>query len=69
MVASCNPFANRQVTLTDLQEKMAGFGIKVSVKDLSGGEVGKTMRALGLVVDSPDAEGGMVIKFPYGYKT
>ncbi|MDB4558028.1 hypothetical protein N9053_02690 [bacterium] len=45
---------------------MRQFGIKIDIKEINSGRVGKDLRNLGLVVDSPDAEGGMLINDPFG---
>jgi len=41
------------------------YGITVSVEDLARSSLGLTLRNLGLILDSPDAEGGMVIVSPF----
>ena len=44
---------------------MASFGIKVDLDDISLSDLGRTMRMLGLVLDSPDAESGMLLVPPF----
>jgi hypothetical protein len=48
---------------------MAAFGIKVDLDDISMSDLGRTMRMLGLVLDSPDAESGMLLVPPFATDT
>jgi hypothetical protein len=48
---------------------MASFGIKVDLDDISLSDLGRTMRMLGLVLDSPDAESGMLLVPPFAMNT
>ncbi|MAT09896.1 MAG: hypothetical protein CMM02_02715 [Rhodopirellula sp.] len=64
MVACCSR-AGQQATVVDLSNQLLKFGINADVRELSEGKLGKQLRGLGLVVDSPDAEGGMVISLPF----
>lgn len=52
-------------TARDLQDKLGEYGIGVSMADISRGPIGSSLRSLGLVTDSPDAEGGMVLRSPF----
>ena len=67
MVACCAQ-EGFQVTTVDLRDQLSKFGVVASIEDLTEGNIGKQLRGLGLVVDSPDAEGGMAISFPYRAK-
>ena len=53
-------------TAGGFRDLLSQFGIKIGTKEINSGRVGKDMRNLGLVVDSPDAEGGMLINDPFG---
>lgn len=52
-------------TVENLCEHLAEYGIGVKPNDLVLSELGQTLRNLGLVLDSPDAEGGMVVMDPF----
>ena len=52
-------------TVEHLCEHLAEYGIGVKPNDLALSELGQTLRNLGLVLDSPDAEGGMVVLDPF----
>jgi hypothetical protein len=43
------------------------YGIEIDPDDVSNSELGNTMRSLGLVLDSPDAEGGIALINPFDY--
>ncbi len=51
-------------TVEDLCRHLACYGIDVRSRDVADGDLGHTLRNLGLVLDSPDAEGGMVLFSP-----
>jgi hypothetical protein len=51
-------------TVEDLCSHLACYGLEVNGSDLADGDLGHTLRNLGLVLDSPDAEGGMVLFSP-----
>ncbi len=53
-------------TAGGFSDLLGQFGIKIDIKEINSGRVGKDLRNLGLVVDSPDAEGGMLINDPFG---
>jgi hypothetical protein len=52
-------------TVLDLCSHLANYGLEVSAQDIDETELGMTLRNLGLVLDSPDAEGGMVLVSPF----
>ncbi|MGI9344977.1 MAG: hypothetical protein ACR2PW_01775 [Gammaproteobacteria bacterium] len=52
-------------TVKDLCEHLAEYGIRISADEVSNSRLGLSLRTLGLVLDSPDAEGGMVIINPF----
>lgn len=51
-------------TVEDLCRHLAWYGIEARSRDVVEGDLGHTLRNLGLVLDSPDAEGGMVLFSP-----
>ena len=52
-------------TANGLVRQFSRYGIRVTMQDVTQGKVGQDLRHLGLVVDSPDAEGGMLIRSPF----
>ena len=52
-------------TVESLCNHLAEYGIRVSADEVASSELGASLRALGLVIDSPDAEGGMVLLEPF----
>ncbi|GAB5562630.1 MAG: hypothetical protein SynsKO_42770 [Synoicihabitans sp.] len=53
-------------TVKDLCNHLGEYGIRISPDEVSKSRLGLSLRTLGLVLDSPDAEGGMVIINPFG---
>jgi hypothetical protein len=53
-------------TVKDLQEYLMRYGVGSKQIDFIRGSLAERMRGLGIVVDSPDAEGGMGILDPLG---
>jgi hypothetical protein len=51
-------------TVEDLCRHLSSYGIEARPRDVTDGDLGNTLRNLGLVLDSPDAEGGMVLFSP-----
>jgi hypothetical protein len=53
-------------TTDDLCRHFSAYGISVRPDDVTGSaDLGATLRRMGLVTDSPDAEGGMLIYNPF----
>lgn len=52
-------------TVKDLCNHLGEYGIRISSDEVSNSKLGLSLRTLGLVLDSPDAEGGMVILNPF----
>jgi hypothetical protein len=53
-------------TTDDLCRHLGEYGITLRADDVTGvGDLGPTLRRMGLVTDSPDAEGGMLIRNPF----
>lgn len=52
-------------TVADLCDHAARYGIEIEAQNVPASTLGQTLRNLGLVLDSPDAEGGMVLVDPF----
>lgn len=65
LVHGCTHKARGPRTVEDLCRHLAGYGIEARAQDVVRMDLGKTLRNLGLVLDSPDAEGGMVLVSPF----
>jgi hypothetical protein len=48
-----------------LCEHLAWYGMDVDIDDIAKSDLGKKLRMLGLVLDSPDAESGMLLVPPF----
>ncbi len=48
-----------------LAQRMAAYGISVDHRDIARNDLGNQLRMLGLVLDSPDAETGMLLIPPF----
>lgn len=48
-----------------LCDHLANYGIEVDIDDVAKGELGPVLRMLGLVLDSPDAESGILLIPPF----
>lgn len=53
-------------SVSRLCQHLEAYGIRVSSEDVTSGELGRSLRMLGLVLDSPDAESGMLLVHPFG---
>ena len=51
--------------IADFCSHLASYGIYIHPSDFSKSELGSVMTNLGLVLDSPDAEGGMMVYSPF----
>jgi hypothetical protein len=51
-------------TVEDFCRHLGRYGIEIRGQDVANNDLGQSLRNLGLVVDSPDAEGGMVLVNP-----
>lgn len=51
-----------------LSEHLSLYGVEIGMDDLSIGDLGRKLRMLGLVLDSPDAESGMLLVPPFRYE-
>jgi len=48
-----------------LAQNLAGYGIAVDYREIARNDLGHQLRMLGLVLDSPDAESGMLLVPPF----
>jgi hypothetical protein len=48
-----------------LSDHLSAYGIDVDVDDINSSDLGRSLRMLGLVLDSPDAETGMLLVPPF----
>ena len=48
-----------------LSQHLAGYGMSVNHRDIAVNDLGHQLRMLGLVLDSPDAESGMLLVPPF----
>lgn len=48
-----------------LCEHLAWYGLQVDMDNVAKGDLGRDLRMLGLILDSPDAEGGMLLVPPF----
>ncbi|MEO3428720.1 hypothetical protein AAFN88_07680 [Pelagibius sp. CAU 1746] len=65
LVNACTHSAKGPRTVEDLCRHLGEYGIDVQAQAVPGSQLGQTLRNLGLVLDSPDAEGGMVVINPF----
>jgi hypothetical protein len=61
----CAIKSNFPRNVADFCKHLAGYGICIHPNDISSSDLGSTMTNLGLILDSPDAEGGMMISSPF----
>jgi hypothetical protein len=65
LVHCCTHRAKGPRTVEDFCRHLANYGIEIRAQDVPRSDLGQTLRNLGLVLDSPDAEGGMVLVSPF----
>lgn len=65
LVHACTHNTRGPRTVDDFCRHLGEYGIEVESQDIPGSALGQTLRNLGLVLDSPDAEGGMVVVNPF----
>ncbi len=65
MVHCCTSAVKGPRTVEDLCLHLGKYGFDVKAQDVPNSEFGTSLRSLGLVIDSPDAEGGMVLVNPF----
>jgi hypothetical protein len=62
---ACTSLKDGPATIEDFCNHLKNYGIVVDVEEVGRSGIGSTLRNLGLVLDSPDAEGGMIIINPF----
>lgn len=65
LVHCCTALSPTPKTVVDFCEHLGNYGIYINANNVPSSELGSTLRNLGLVVDSPDAEGGMIVTSPF----
>jgi hypothetical protein len=65
LVHCCTHQARGPRTVEDFCRHLANYGVEIRAQDVPLSDLGQTLRNLGLVLDSPDAEGGMVLVSPF----
>jgi hypothetical protein len=61
----CLEEASGPRSVSRLREHLGRYGIEIDQDDLARGELGTKLRMLGLILDSPDAESGMLLVPPF----
>jgi hypothetical protein len=65
LVHCCTHGVRGPRTVEDFCRHLSEYGVEIRSQDVAVSDLGKTLRNLGLVLDSPDAEGGMVLVSPF----
>lgn len=65
MVHCCLREAAGPRSVQRLREHLEWYGVQVDLDNMSGSDLGRKLRMLGLVLDSPDAESGMLMIPPF----
>ncbi len=65
LVHACTHNASGPRTIDNLCQHLSEYGIEIDAQEVADSMLGQTLRNLGLVLDSPDAEGGMVLINPF----
>lgn len=65
VVHCCLREFNGPRSIQRLSSHLASYGIEVDVDDINSSDLGRSLRMLGLVLDSPDAETGMLLVPPF----
>lgn len=65
LVYSCTSEGSGIRTVEDLCKHLGEYGVKINPDEVADTKLGHSLRTLGLVLDSPDAEGGMVLLDPF----
>lgn len=65
MVHCCLAETTGPRSVSRLCTHLGAFGIRVDLDDINTSDLGRTLRMLGLVLDSPDAESGMLLLPPF----
>jgi hypothetical protein len=65
MVHCCLREADGPRSVQRLRDHLDWYGVQIDLDNMSGCELGRKLRMLGLVLDSPDAESGMLMIPPF----
>jgi len=65
LVHACTHNTRKPRTIDNLCQHLSEYGIEIDAQEVTDSMLGQTLRNLGLVLDSPDAEGGMVLINPF----
>lgn len=68
MVHCCLREAAGPRSVQRLRDHLEWYGVQVDLDNMSGSDLGRKLRMLGLVLDSPDAESGMLMIPPFSSK-
>ena len=65
MVHCCTSGKKGTRTVGDLCNHLSNYGFSIDPQEIADSDMGRILRNLGLVLDSPDAEGGMILISPF----
>jgi hypothetical protein len=65
LVHACSHGFHGPRTVENFSDHLGQYGMAVEPQSIAKSKLGQTLRDLGLVLDSPDAEGGMVLVNPF----
>jgi hypothetical protein len=65
MVHCCSSGKKGARNVGDLSNHLSKYGFSIEPQEIADSEMGRILRNLGLVLDSPDAEGGMILSPPF----
>lgn len=63
--ACCAANPSIPVSLDDFRQRLGEYGLHVPAGELVDGKTGRDLARLGLVIDSPDAAGGLLLVPPF----
>tara|TARA_B110000008_G_scaffold243267_1_gene252180 strand:- start:217 stop:1716 length:1500 start_codon:yes stop_codon:yes gene_type:complete len=67
MVHCCSSGKNGARNIGDLCKHLSKYGFSIDPQEIADSDMGRILRNLGLVLDSPDAEGGMILSPPFKF--
>ena len=65
LVHCCTSGKKGSRTVGDLCNHLSNYGFSIDPQEIANSDMGRILRNLGLVLDSPDAEGGMILIPPF----
>ena len=65
----CKSLGKVPASIDDFRNYLANYGILAPAGELQGGQTGRDLERLGLVVDSPDAGGGRLLVDPFSKRS